>query len=531
MKKVLVIVFTLMFIVSMVGCSQPGPSDTDATSGSEQTNSTSGETDGTPKSGGTVKMAISSEPTTLLSWATRNATDVGILVLTNEYLFRFDEAGTPQPYLVESYVGDPETMTYTFKLKSGIQFHDGSPMDAEAVAWNLNKYKTDGVLSGSFYGFVESIEAVDDMTVVVKMSQWDSLFPVALARTCPITSKTAYDEYGEEYLASHPVGTGPFKFSNWEHDVKVSLVKFDDYWQGTPYLDGLECIIYGETLVAAAALEAGEIDVFIPTDYDIAANLTTKKDITVETVALTGRGYTLCYMCNNPEDPLNDIRVRQAISYAIDTKAIAEATTQGYYFESNQWCPKESPYYSQEVTGHPYDIEKAKDLLAEAGYPNGFDTRITGETGMLEDGGQIIAEQLAQIGINVELNFVERANYGGYIGGWEYGMILHPMGTSNGQASQLAANFKQGLESGLGVNAFVISDELNDLVLDAVAAPFGEADNLYRDIAYKVFEEDLLCKVIVLTKNVIAYSSDLQFDGTWLKNNYYNSWHSTWLDR
>ena len=114
-------------------------------------------------------------------------------------------------------------------------------------------------------------------------------------------------------------------------------------------------------------------------------------------------------------------------------------------------------------------------MLADAGYPNGFSTRITGEIGQLEDGAQIIAEQLSKIGIKVELNYVERANYASYIGGWEYGMLLHPMGTTNGQASQLVANFKQGLNAGLGVKAFRYRRP-SYLVLQSIAAPVEEAD-------------------------------------------------------
>lgn len=522
MKKLLVLLLALVLVISFIGCKKSGDTTTGTTKEASQA--------GTPKKGGTVKIYITSEPATLLAWEIRNPTDVMVGTVVNEYLFMFDETGTPQPHLVESYEADPKALTYTLKLRKGIKFHDGSNLNAEAVAWNLNFYKANGVLTGSFYGLMEEAKAVDDSTVVVKMSQWDSLFPVALARTCPITSKEAYDKHGKEYLASNPVGTGPFKFSKWDHDVKVSLTRFDDYWQGKPYLDGLDFVIYSEPLVAATALQAGEIDVLPLSNFDIATDLAKKDGIVLKTGVLTGTGFTLCFMANNPDDPFHDIRVRQAVAYAIDTKVIAETVTKGFYFDSNQWCAKDSPYYSDKVTGHPYNIEKAKQLLADAGYPNGFSTRITGEIGQLEDGAQIIAEQLSKIGIKVELNYVERANYASYIGGWEYGMLLHPMGTTNGQASQLVANFKQGLNAGLGVKAFPIPDDLHNLVLQSIAAPVEEADPLFREIAYKVFEENLFCKVVVLTKQVIAHSNKLKADEIWLRDNY-THWHTAWLDK
>ncbi len=485
----------------------------------------------TYKTGGTVNYYISIEPTTLLAWTTRNPTDVDVLNVTNEFLMKYDENGVAQPYLIESITPDQDALTFTLVVKEGIKFHDGSDLNAEAVAWNMNKYKESGVLSGSFYGKFDNAEAVDDYTVVAYMNAWDSLFPTALARTCFITSKLAFDTYGEEYLQGHPVGTGPFMFESWDHDVSVNLVKFEDYWRGEPRLDGVNMVVYTNLQVAAAALEAGELDILEVGQFDLAVDLEGKEGIVVDTAALTGTGYTLCYNAMDEDDPLYDIRVRQAISYAIDSEAISEAVTKGYYFESNQWAKSSDPVYSPDVTGFPYNIEKARELLEEAGLADGFTTRITLEVGGMEDGAQIIAEQLAAVGITVELNMVERANYKAYIGDWEYGMLLHPMGTSNGQASQLAANFIQGLDFALGVDTFLHTDEVNDMINEAVAADEETANQLFQEVAYKVFEEQALMKVITLTKYVVAYTDDLKDSGIYKTNKFVDDFHLAWLDR
>jgi ABC-type transport system substrate-binding protein len=375
----------------------------------------------TYKTGGTVNYMIQGEPTTLLSWATRNPIDQTILNTTNEYLLKYDENGVPQPYLIESIIPDQDALTFTLVVKQGIKFHDGSDLNAEVAAWNLNKYKESGVLTGSFYGNFDNAEAIDDYTVLIHLNKWDSLFPSALARTSYMTSKLAFDTYGEEYLKEHPVGTGPFMFDSWEHDVAVKLVAFKDYWRGTPRLDGVNMVIYTNSLVAAAALQSGELDVLPISEFDVAVSLENIEGIIVDTAKLTGTGYTLCFKSNDETDPLYDIRVRQAIAYAIDSEAIAKATTKGYYFESNQWSKPSDPVYSPNMTGFPYNPEKAKELLAEAGYADGFTTRITLQVGSLVDGAQIIAEQLAAVGITAELNIVEIANYAGFIGDWEYG--------------------------------------------------------------------------------------------------------------
>jgi ABC-type transport system substrate-binding protein len=539
MKRVIVYVLAIMMVVFMFGC-QAGTettsteSSTQTTTGSEEaateTEATGEAAETTSMAGGILTYRIQGEPTTLQAWSTRNPIDTTILNITNETLLRYDSNGDPQPFLVDSITADKAALTFTLKIKQGIKFHDGSDLTAEVVAWNLNYYKENGVLTGSFYGSFDNAEVMDEETVVIHMNVWDSLFPSALARTCYITSKVAFDTYGADYLVSNPVGTGSFMFESWDHDEAVHLVKFADYWQGEPLLDGVDMVIYTDETVAAAALQQGELDVLPVTDYNTATQLAGNDDVVVQAANLAGTGYTLCYMCTNAEDPLSDIRVRQAFSYAIDTSVIGPVATQGYYIESSQWCAPGTAYYNDQIDGYGYDVEKAKELLAEAGYADGFTTRITLQTGWGEDQAQIIAQQLAAIGVTCELNVVEVANYAGYIGSWEYGMLLHPMGTSNGQASQLAANFKQGLERGLGVTAFLHTDEVNDLITEAIAADADESIELFKEIAYKVFMEECMMETTVLTQPVVAYTSALHDSGLYASMNRADTLHLAWLD-
>jgi peptide/nickel transport system substrate-binding protein len=229
-------------------------------------------------------------------------------------------------------------------------------------------------------------------------------------------------------------------------------------------------------------------------------------------------------------DPLSNLQVRQAVSYAIDTKAILDACLYGYGWVSNQWCLPGTPYYSNGVSGHPYNVQKAKELLSKAGYPNGFETRITLQAGWLEDGAQIIAEQLGKIGIKVNLNIVEVANYAGYIGSWEYGMLLHPMGATNGAASQMAANFVQNLPAGLGINAFLHPNDVDQLIKRAVASDANEAIGLFKQVADKIFEEYCMVKVIVVAPSVIAYRNELKDAGFNQNVSAASSWEKAWLE-
>ncbi len=534
MRRIMAFLLVFAMVLSFAACSNTESSTTQAATESEATTTEStatGEaTETASKAGGTLTYRIQGEPTTLQAWSTRNSIDTVILNVTNETLLRYDSNGDPQPFLVDSITPDKDALTFTLKVKQGIKFHDGSDLTAEVVAWNLNYYKENGVLTGSFYGSFDNAEVTDEDTVVIHMSAWDSLFPSALARTCYITSKVAYDTYGEDYLATNPVGTGAFMFESWDHDEAVHLVKFADYWQGEPLLDGVDMVIYTDETVAATALQQGDLDVLPISDYNMAAQLVSNDDIVVQAANLAGTGYTLCYMCNNEDDPLSDLRVRQAFSYAIDTSVIGPVATQGYYLESSQWCSAGTAYYNDQIDGYGYDVEKAKELLAEAGYADGFTTRITLQSGWGEDQAQIIAQQLAAIGVTCELNVVEVANYAGYIGSWEYGMLLHPMGTQNGQASQLAANFKQGLDRGLGVTAFLHTDEVNDLITEAIAADSDESIELFKEIAYKVFMEECMMETTVLTQPVVAYTIELHDSGLYETMKWADTLHLAWLD-
>ena len=164
---------------------------------------------------------------------------------------------------------------------------------------------------------------------------------------------------------------------------------------------------------------------------------------------------------SDPTDPFADELVRRAVSYAINAEEIADALLYGYGVKSNQWCVPQSEFFNTELEGQPYNIQKAKQLLAEAGYPNGFKTILTTQSQtLLTDICQVIAEQLSDIGIEVEIRPILGAGYVNYIGGWEKGMLLHPMGMENGAASQISVTFVQGLDFALGVNSFIHPDDL-----------------------------------------------------------------------
>jgi len=450
-----------------------------------------------PVKGGILNISGGAE-TTLMFHQIRATQGIANHRLFQETLMAYDANGVPQPLLIESIEGDTATKTWTMKVRQGIKFSDGSDLNAEVVAWNINIYKEKGIFKDSFYASVDKAVAVDDYTVEVQMNNWDSLFPYTLARTMPIASKQAYDEFGEEYLGEHPIGTGPFILKNWERDVSMDLVANPNYWQGAPLVDGINFTVYNEALVAQAAMLAGELDMMSTNDYALAKQME-EQGFTLYPASVPTSAYTLCFRTNDPEDPFYDVDVRRAVSYAINVDEIIETLFHGYGIKSTQWGTPTSEFYNAEVTGQPYDPEKAKELLVKAGYPNGFKTVLSTFSGATySDMSQIIIEQLAQVGIEVEFNPVESSAVLKYIGDWGEGMWLHPMGMENGAASQLAATFVQGLTFALGIGSFDHPDDLNIMIKAAQYAEADKVPGLFQDIQKVIFEDRVFIKTIAV---------------------------------
>lgn len=457
--------------------------------------------------GGTLTVAVSSESDSML--VTQVRSNVYNMWPIFEGLFKFDSTGTAVPYLVESYEENIENLTYTLHLHEGVLFHDGSELTAEVVKWNLENYLENGILA-SFLSSIESIDAVDQYTVVLHLSTWDSLLPAALARQMGyMSSKEAFDTNGEEWCAANPVGTGPFKFESWEQGVKMTYTRFDDYWQGRPNLDGIEMVVYTTDLVTQASIEAGEVDVWQVKDYNIARELE-EKGFNLTISSTPGVIYNLYYECMNESDHLSNLKVRQAVTHAIDGAAISDTLLNGFGILTNQFATPGSAYYSEEISGYPYDPEKAKSLLAEAGYADGFDTTmVVWNSQAYVDAATIMKEQLAAVGINVELNLVDIAGFTVLMDGWESGLFFHPMGISNGPAPQLASMFVKGITSGAGAFSMLHPDDVDELIQKAKTSSEAESVQYFKDAAYLIFEEYCMLKSFVAIPTITVVSPDV----------------------
>lgn len=335
------------------------------------------------------------------------------------------------PALAESWEVSEDGLTYTFHLQEGVTFHDGTAWDADALIYNINRYTDetdpnyDPVLI-TYYTvltFVDSVEKVDDATVTFTLNQPFAFFLADLYNVY-FASPTSLDEDGAAGQATHPVGTGPFVFDSLAQNQSISFVRNDDYWGDVAKLDRLTVELIPDASARTAALRSGRVDWIEAALPDDLASL--------EDAGFVATGnpfdWEWSWQLMTTEEPFDDIRVRQAMNYAIDREAIAEDLLHGTAAPAFQMFAEASLYYTADDDIYSYDPDKATALLTEAGYPDGLDVTvgyITAGSGSMQARAmnEALQAQLAEVGINVSLEPVDFSGMYAQLGegdtGWQ----------------------------------------------------------------------------------------------------------------
>lgn len=349
-----------------------------------------------------IRVAMKSEVDSLDPYQA-SATDTGIM-MDNVFdgLFDTDENGELIPNLASDYQISEDNLTYTFTLIENATFHNGEDFTAEDVVYSYSRLaglETGEPLSDK-WAVVESVEATGDYEVKVTLKSVDSGF---LARTIIAILPEGYEEQ-----ETHPIGAGPFKFVDYRPGQSLLLERNDDYYMEdkVPQAAEIEFVLMPDTQTAVLALQAGDIDI-IP---GVNAQQLMQLDDSVTTLSGPSN-MPVIFGLNHAVEPLNDINVRKAINLAIDKDEIINTVMQGSATKiDSNFSPAMAFFYEDSVEGHyETDVEAAKELLAEAGYPEGFDLKMTvpSHATMYTDSAQIIADQLGKANINVTLEPVE----------------------------------------------------------------------------------------------------------------------------
>ena len=261
MKKVFIILTILIItVLSLIsGCS----SSSTTTPATKTTATTAKTTSQAPVTGGTLRISMNADATSLGYPPTMQGTPDQLSARPCiESLFRLDNTGNTVPYLVDSVKEDPAAKTYTFTLKKGITFHDGTPFDAAAVQWNMMNFKSTPS-GGATFAKITSVDVVDEYTARINLSSWDNTLLINLVSPPGyMISPAAFQKNGADWCKNNPVGTGPFKFVSWTRDVSKIFEKNTNYWQpGKPYLDKIIISIIADATVEVASLLKGENDI------------------------------------------------------------------------------------------------------------------------------------------------------------------------------------------------------------------------------------------------------------------------------
>jgi glutathione transport system substrate-binding protein len=354
-----------------------------------------------------VVVVLDANPTKLDPHDTSDNPSYSIERSIYEGLLGFDENMQIVGKLATSWEASPDARTFTFKLRDGVTFHDGTKFDAEAVRVNIQRLANPAnkLARHRLFSMVDRVEVVDPLTVrVILKEPFGAMLNNFAHPAAAMISPKALEQYGKE-IAQHPVGTGPFKFVEWVPGDRVVLEKYTGYWdKGQPAVDRLVFRPVPESSTRIAMLKAGQAHFVFPVPAAQARELEGSSDYKL----VSSPSIVVNYVAMNVlMKPFDDKRVRQALNYAIDKEALIKVVAEGYGKPCDAPIAPNTWGYER-VGAYPYDVQKARDLLKEAGYPNGFEATLSfaaeTETQKL---AVAIQQQLAQVGVKLNLQPME----------------------------------------------------------------------------------------------------------------------------
>ncbi|HSW58358.1 MAG TPA: ABC transporter substrate-binding protein, partial [Dehalococcoidales bacterium] len=456
-----------------------------------------------------------------------------------ESLGRYDAKGNMLPWLADNWKMDAAARTITVTLKKGITFHDGTPFNAAAVKWNIDRFlaaKRAELPAGT------TVSVLDDQTVVLTLPVWDTSAVIGMGYFAgPQISPTAFQKAGDNdkdraaWSALNPVGTGPFMFVSWQKTVKQVYKKNPNYWiKGQPYLDGIEWQFFADNTVMEAAYLSKEIDMIYILPALSAKNLQAQK---ANIVTLnTGLGLQMTSVWYNsaiPTSPFANLKVRQAVSHAINAKSLVDNLLYGFAVPLNQWAMPTSIYFNPAVTGYPTDADKAKQLLAEGGFPSGFKTSML----VLNTPDSVaiataIQAMLAKAGIIVVLDVADNARYRQLTspGGSFTAMCL---ASQRGEVDPALFWPRNLSASGIIMNKTIINPpEIEKGLLDAKAAPDqATKQQIVWNLQKVIFMDFCIFTPLYIPSGICAKQTYIKDDN--IMTTEYTQWtpESAWLSK
>lgn len=481
------------------------------------------ETDGDGGDGGDLVVAVLSDANSL-DPHTANDVPSG-QVHTNVYdtLVKYDDNMELEPGLAESWE-DVEEDVWHFNLVEGAEFHDGEPFNAEAVVANIERILDDEIASPRkiLFEIVEEVNAVDEYTVEFVTEDPFAPLPAHLAHYAAsiISPQVIENDYAAmedganpgDHVNEHPYGTGPFKFESWDTGDQIVMHKNEDYWDGAPHVDTVTLRVVPEDLTRIGELESGAAHIIDPVTPSDMGRVDAADGVNVyqrNAASITYLGF------NVEQEPFDDPLVRRAISKALNKEAMLDGVLEGTGDPAIGVVNDTQFGYSENVDQLQYDPEAAQELLAEAGYEDGFETTIwTNDSRERMDVAELAQADLAQIGIDIEIEVVEWGAYLDQTGAGEHDMFILGLSLGTGDADYPMHMLLHSTNVGAAGNRSFFADDEFDAILQEARVEQDEDTRLtlYEDATNYILEESPMT-FLYHPDHIMGYSDNVE--GFW----------------
>ncbi len=502
-----------------------------------------------PKQGGTLNVAISYGSIPTLDPALSTGVTPGQAI---EQIFDgliAIEPGTLDivPEVAKDWIVSQDGKTYWFKLRKGVKFHNGEELTASDFKFTAERYGDPEVASPQasrinlFKGYeaykegeadeITGVTVIVDYTLKIELSEFSPAFLYDLAQI-NIVPEDVVKEMGKDF-ANNPVGSGPFKFESWRRDSVIKLSAFEDYYAGRPYLDNLNFKIMLEAGARQAAFDSGDIDFMLATGtmYEKYREMPESKVKLLTCAELFTRNMIL----NLDYEPLSHRKVRQAINYAIDNKTIIENVLRGKAIPAVGWLPTSMPVPDEGLEGYPYDPEKAKELMKEAGYEDGFSLEI-----MASEGGggayglrivEAIMPYLKEIGIDAEMIVRDFGTASDLVGQGKFEARMYSNGGEVSPFKYLEIYFNSERERYAG-NSWGYENPKVDKLLEEArnTTDFDERMEIISE-AHKIVTRDAPSWFYNYNKAVAVIQPDVKGLVANPRDNAFHDYDNAWLDQ
>ncbi|MCY9278442.1 ABC transporter substrate-binding protein [Bacillus haynesii] len=442
-----------------------------------------------------------------------------------ETLLNYGEQDTTlKEGLAVKWDASDDGMTYTLELRKGVKFHDGTDFNAEAVKYNFERWMNGDEEKFPYYGMfggykkdeghvIKDIKVLDDHKIQFILKRPQAPFLKNLAMTSfGIASPAAIKKYGEKFR-EHPVGTGPYKFVEWKPNDRIVLEKNEDYWdQSKPKLQKIIFRAIPENSARLNALKTGEIDLMDgvnPSDIE-----SIKADANLKTFERPSMNVGYLGMTTTRK-PFDNKLVRQALNHAVDKQAIIDSFYGGLAESAKNPLPPSLEGYNDQVKEYPYDLKKAKELLKEAGYPDGFKMKLWAmpvPRPYMPDGmkiAEVIQSSFEKIGVKAEIVTYDWATYLDKVSKGEADAFLMGWTGDNGDPDNFIYTLLDKDNIGGNNYTYFSNDELHDILIEAQSDPDQKKRNkLYQD-AQELLHEESPWVPLVHSTPILAGSKDI----------------------